>query len=652
MKLAKPRRSDGSLLSSLPWTLAALAFALLPHLRYLPFWIGASFLACAGWRMLIERRRMALPPTWLRATLALGGFLGVLGTYQMISGVGPGSALLAIMASLKLLETRQRRDQFVLLFIAIFLVMSALLREQYLWSLPYLVAALVLTMTAWLRMSGDPGESTRASFAIGTRLVAYAVPLAAVMWVFFPRISVPFWAVPIDTGSGTTGLSNHMSPGDISSLSQSGAVAFRVRFEDRVPAPRERYWRAMVLYNFDGRNWSGNEPLLSQARNLQIDVGGEPLRYEMILEPNRQHWVPALELVQGWELSNTVMGRTFELTRVYPIDQRISFTMTSYPTYRIEPELSMSVQGWYLRFPHEQNPQTSTLALAMFRQAGSPERYVDAVLSYFHEQDFYYSLQPPALGSNPVDRFLFDTRKGFCEHFASAFTLMMRAAGVPARVVLGYQGGEVNPLGGYMIVRQSDAHAWSEVWFQGRGWIRVDPTAAVAPERIELGYTDSLLDGAATAWGGGTPSEFLHRIRLSLDAMNARWNDWVLGYGPDRQTSVMEMLGMVNPGWRKMMLTLVTLVVTLTLIVSALLMWRYRPPRPDRARILYRRFTKRVGIEPALGETPRNYANRAQQVSALSATAIHATTDAYLAARYGGDAAAMLRLEKSLKTLR
>ena len=249
--MAKPRGTDGSLLASLPWTLSALLISLAPHVPFLPVWITGAFLGCAAWRYIIERQRRTLPSSWVRAGLALSCFLGVLWTYSSISGVGPGSALLAVMAALKLLETRQRRDQFVLLFLSIFLVMSSLLREQYLWSVPYMVVSVLVIMTAWLRMSANEHQAARESFVTGARLLAYAVPLAAVMWVFFPRIATPFWSVPIDTGTAISGLSDSISPGDISALSKSDAVAFRVNFESAVPEPRDRYWRGLVLHRFD-----------------------------------------------------------------------------------------------------------------------------------------------------------------------------------------------------------------------------------------------------------------------------------------------------------------------------------------------------------------------------------------------------------------
>lgn len=652
MLRARPRGTDGALLSSLPWTLASLALALLPHALFLPPWITAAFLGCGLWRYSIEKRRAALPRTMLRAALALACFLGVLLEYQTISGVGPGSALLAIMASLKLLETRQRRDQFVLLFIAIFLVMSALLREQHLWSLPYLVVAMIFIMTAWLRMSADASEPVRRSFATGGRLLLYAAPIAIAMWVFFPRISTPFWAVPIDTSSGVSGLSGTMSPGDISSLSLSNAVAFRVRFENDVPEARERYWRGLVLHRFNGRSWSGDEPSRGRRTSQQLEVRGEPVRYQVTMEPTRQQWVYALDMPYRWTLDHTGMGRQQALIRDFPIDQRIAYEVESYTDYRADADMNNYFRDGYLALPNGSNPRTVELAKRMRREAGSDRDYIDALLAIFHNEEFYYTLEPPPLGRNPVDSFLFDTRRGFCEHYASAFTVMMRAAGIPSRVVLGYQGGELNPLGDYMIVRQSDAHAWTEVWFDGRGWIRVDPTAAVAPERIELGVAESMFDGIGMEWGLSVPSVLFHKMQLGWDALNATWNDWVLGYGPDKQNDFMRMLGMDDPSWRNMLLTLVTIVIALVLLVSGVLALRYRPPPRDRAVILYLRFIAKTGHQLGVGESPAAFALRVSTESRLSADTVHDITSSYQQARYGNiDPQALQRLEAQVAAI-
>ena len=646
---AKARGTDGSLLASLPWTLAALVISVAPHVPFLPVWITAAFLGCAAWRYVIEKRRRTLPSSWLRAALALGCFLGVFGTYSSISGVGPGSALLIIMAALKLLETRKRRDQFVLLFLSIFLVMSSLLREQYLWSLPYMGVSMLVIMTAWLRMSAGESQSARQSFATGGRLLLYAAPLAIVMWVFFPRIATPFWAVPIDTSQATSGLSDTMSPGDISSLSMSNEVAFRVSFDGAIPEPRDRYWRGLVLTRFNGRSWTGRDPGIDPNARDQIEVFGEPVNYEVTLEPTRQQWVFALDVPMQWSLSQTFMGPHQQLARSIPIEQRIAYTVTSYTDYRISPELSGMRRNWYSSLPENSNPRTAELARQMRAEAGSDRAFVEAVLQKLNREEFYYTLEPPPLGSNPVDRFLFETRRGFCEHYASAFSVMMRSVGIPTRIVLGYQGGEVNPLGGHLIVRQSDAHAWTEIWIDGLGWYRVDPTAAVAPERIDIGNSDAAFETFGEAWGLTAPSRLLHQVRLTWDALDAKWNEWILGYGPDAQKSFMERLGMEDPTWRKMMLTLVMLVVGLVMLISVMLMLRYRPPPRDEAAVLYGHFVKKTGLQPKTGETASVFALRARDASPLPAQTVDTITDAYLDARYGqNDEAAFERLKKAV----
>jgi transglutaminase-like putative cysteine protease len=645
--MARPRGTDGSLLASLPWTLGALTVSIVPHLPYLPIWVTAAFFGCSGWRYLIEKHRRALPSVWFRACLALTCFLGVLVTYSTISGVGPGSALLAVMASLKLLETRKRRDEFVHLFIAIFLVMSALLREQYLWSLPYMIVSVIVIMTAWLRVSATPSETARQSFSTGGRLLIYAVPLAVAMWIFFPRIAIPFWAVPMDTGTATSGISDSMSPGDISSLSQSNAVAFRVRFDDTIPAPRDLYWRGLVLTVFNGRTWSLNDPFEGPRVHEEISAEGDPIRYQITLEPTRQQWVFALDMPWSWTLEKTFMGPQQQLARARAIDQRVAYEVVSYLEFRNDVELTKYARSWYQDLPDAGNPRTRAFAKEMRRATGSDSAYIDAVLRKFNEEEYFYTLQPPALGSNSVDRFLFDTQRGFCEHYASAFAVLMRAANIPARIVLGYQGGEMNRMADHMTVRQSDAHAWNEVWLEGHGWYRVDPTAAVAPERIDYGAGDDAFEGLGTAWGFSAASRLLENVTMTLDALDAKWNEWVLGYGPDKQNRFMEWLGMSDPGWRKMMLTMVGLVILLVTAISVLLALRYSMPAKDPAAILYQRFIKK--LEPETGETAERFARRVLRAGALPPDAINSVTEAYHDSRYGpADESAIARLRNAI----
>jgi transglutaminase-like putative cysteine protease len=647
--VSKRSGTDGSLLTSLPWTLGALTFSVLPHLQFLPTWVTATFIGCCAWRLLVERRRWRLPPAWPRIVLALACFIGVLASYESVSGVGPGSALLAVMAALKLLETRQRRDQFVLLFISIFLIMSSLLREQFLWSFPYLIAGVLFTMTAWLRMSDSRSVPVRQSLGTGARLIAYSAPLMIAMWIFFPRIATPFWAVPIDTSSATSGLSDSMSPGDISNLSLSNAVAFRVNFDGEVPPPSKRYWRGLVLHRFNGRTWTGNDPSIGSGARREIEYVGEPISYQVTMEPTRQHWIFALDIPYEVDLDRTFMAAQQQLARMQPVDQRLIFRAVSYPEFRLSTELSRTAKDYYTRVPKNTNTRTLALATEMRAAAGSDEKFINDVLRKFNQEEFYYTLEPPPLGSNPVDRFLFDSKRGFCEHYASAFAVMMRGAGIPSRIVLGYQGGEVNPMGDYMIVRQADAHAWTEVWLADRGWYRIDPTAAVAPQRIDEGRYGAMLDGIGASWGLNAPSEWLYQMTMTWDAMNTKWNEWILAYGPDNQGRFMEWLGMKDPDWRKMMLTLVIVLAALISIISILLVLRYRPPAKDKAARLYQQFTKVTGISPERGETPLDYAMRISEQRRDFSLPAQRITELYLDARYGtAEAASMQQLQAAV----
>jgi len=406
------------------------------------------------------------------------------------------------------------------------------------------------------------------------------------------------------------------------------------------------------MTRFNGRTWTGSEPTIDRAAVDEILESGEPISYEVTLEPTRQQWVLALDIPKDWSLPRTFMGPQQQLARMTPIEQRISYKATSYPDYVLQADLSSLSRNWYTSVPDSGNARSKELAREMHEAAGSDTAYIEAVLAKFHDEEYFYTLQPPPLGSNPVDRFLFDTRQGFCEHYASAFAFMMRSADIPTRIVLGYQGGEINPMGGHLIVRQSDAHAWTEVWLERYGWYRVDPTAAVAPERIEFGARGAAFDGIGAAWGFTAPSELLQSLTMTWDAMNAKWNEWVLGYGPDTQDSFMEWLGMDDPNWRKMLLTLVGGVGGLILAISALMMLRSRAPAKDRAAVLYARFVRKTGLQQRTGETPQGFALRAMNESVVPENAVTTITGNYLNARYGpNDEQALATLRSSIAAI-
>jgi transglutaminase-like putative cysteine protease len=328
-----------------------------------------------------------------------------------------------------------------------------------------------------------------------------------------------------------------MHPGDISRLIQSDELAFRAEFKARQPTPQQLYWRGPVLWDYDGRTWLTHTP--PDFVPLHAAGLGEPLTYRLILEPQRQPWLLLLGLPKRLPpLPGSHLGPDLQWQSDKPIDQRLQYEVEAWPDYRLQADTPPGPRA--LALPAEGDPQARELARQWQAQSANDAAIVARALTLFRQEPFHYTLAPPPLGLNAVDGFLFASRRGFCEHYAGSFVFLMRAAGVPARVVTGYQGGEKNPLGGHYVIRGRDAHAWAEVWLAGQGWVRVDPTAAVAPSRVERGIAGAL--PAHERIGGFVDAGWLMPLRLTWDLVNNQWNVWVLGYDDDRQRRLLERL--------------------------------------------------------------------------------------------------------------
>lgn len=645
---------DGTRLS---WTLAALVATAVPHLANLPPWPLVILTATVVWRLAVQSGRLELPGVLVRLILSLTAFAGVLLTYHSVNGLEAGSALLIVMAALKLTETRYVRDLMVLALISYFLIVTQFLFAQSVLSGLYALPALWLVTTALLQVASPaPPLAWRRAFNRSGLLLAHALPLMLIAFLLFPRLSGPFWGIPRGDDVAITGLSETMSPGSITRLLQSDAVAFRVRFNGAVPAAQDRYWRGLVLSEFDGARWSlykENDRGLSGA----IEFDGEPLRYEIMLEPHQQRWLFALEQAQPETLPPlSLMSNDRRIILRRPVTRLYRYELTSYPEYRAARDAAPWELKRDLYVPGARNTRTIELARSWARRGLSPEQIVQQALGHFREQPFFYTLNPPGLSAtDPVDDFLFSSRRGFCEHFASAFTLLMRAAGIPARVVVGYQGGELNPFGDHMTVRQSDAHAWSEAWLEGRGWVRVDPTAAVAPGRVELGVAASVPEGEALP-GMFRHYAWLQRVRLGWDALNNGWNEWVLGFSRDKQIQLLEALGMQRPSLRKMLLTMIVLCAGVLGALALHLLWQARPAQRDPVARIYAAFCRKaaaVAGPRADGEGPLDYASRIVARRPELAPAVNAITSSYLALRYcppaGQSPAQLRRLVRELR---
>jgi protein-glutamine gamma-glutamyltransferase len=615
--------------------MSGLVAALAPHLMRLQGWVTAFVLGACAWRLLAERRGWRLPPPLLRGLIAGGVTIGVLLSYSTITGLDGGTALLALMSALKLLETRNARDHAVLIFIGWFLCLASFLYVQDIataaWVLPtvWLLAAALLTTSR----RGQGGPPQRPFHTTGAML-AKALPVALVLFVFFPRLGGGFWGAPA-AERALTGLTEEMSPGDISDLTQYDVVAFRARFEDELPARRDLYWRAVVLSEFDGFTW--RRGAAQSFRRPTVSDASGAIDYTVTLEPTGQQMLPALDMVDSWSPGLAGQSWDYSLRTRRPINAVLRYEARSYPRYRAGIELANSLRNLMLQLPPRRNPRAAALARSMRAAAESDAAYLQDVLEVFREQEFYYTLTPPGLARDSVDDFLFNTRQGFCGHFASAFTAMMRAAGVPARVVAGYQGGDWNPVGGYLIVRQSHAHAWSEVWLPNQGWRRVDPTAAVAPERIERGIEASFAEAELLpgAFVRGTP--WLWQAAMLWDNLNAQWNDWIVQFDRTTQEVLLQGLGFDDADWRAFA---VALAVGLGIAIAVLATWlalEFRPQAADPAAAFYRRFLRRLshrGIDRAPGEAPRDFAQRVRRLRPDLAVPTLAITEAYLRLRY------------------
>jgi transglutaminase-like putative cysteine protease len=628
-------RDPGEGLRRLGWTLAGLLAALGPHFRYLHLWVTAMALGICAWRLLAERRGWRLPGAWSRGVIAIAATAGVAFGYRTIAGLEAGTALLTLMAALKLLETRGPRDHVVLIFIGWFLCLAAFFYDQGLLTLAWVLPTVWLLAAALLVVAraGDAGPPL-APFRTTGAMLARAVPIALVLFLFFPRIAGQFWGAPA-AERARTGLTDEMSPGDISDLTADDTVAFRVRFAGAAPPPLQRYWRGPVLTEFDGHTWS-------RARNQvyflpPVSWRGAPVDYTVTLEPTGQRMLFTLDLVRDWPADMARQSWDYQLVSREPIHNVLQYQARSYPRYVAGPVLSPALRNRHLQLPPGRNPRTAELARRLRATATSDVDYARRVLASFREQEFYYTLTPPGLTRDSVDDFLFNTRRGFCGHFASAFTMLMRAAGVPARVVTGYQGGDWNPIGGYLILRQSHAHAWSEIWLPGRGWTRFDPTAAVAPERVERDLQSALPDEANVPGRLLRQSDLLWQAGMLWDNVQALWNDQVVRFDQPSQERLLQALGVDDPDWRDLALLLTTGLVLALLLVSGWLAWEFRPRRADPVAASYRQFQRRLarqGIECAVGEAPRDFAQRVQRLRPDLAAIAQAITELYLRLRY------------------
>ena len=572
------------------WLLASLFTVMLPHLGHLPFWMWGLMLLVGTWRFHLTKNHASLG-IWVILPIAAAALFGIAFSYHGLFGRDSSVALLACMLTLKLLESNNRRDFIILILGCYFLTVSLFLFNQSIFAGIYVLLPLTLLTCTLIGISHPNGQlPPRFQIGLAIKILVQGVPLMLVLFLLFPRIS-PLWELPTDAYSGMTGLSDSMEPGAISNLSLSDATAFRAEFKGSPPKQNQLYWRGPVLWNFDGRSWK----MLNQNVDLSKETlasTGESVRYTVTLEPHNKNWLLTLDMPSQLPKDATASPELQVLSQT-PVRSRIRYEAVSNLKYTLSPELNDLERIFALQLPDHENPRSLALAASWKKANLSPEAIVNKTLEMFRTDKFYYTLKPPLLGVDPIDDFLFNTKRGFCEHFSGSFVFLMRASGIPARVVTGYQGGELNPVGNYLIVRQSDAHAWSEVWLKDKGWVRVDPTAAVSPDRVESGMESLSIGSPALPIFERGDHPFLRNLYHHWDAINHNWNQWILGYDDKRQTELFELLTGKRLSWEDFTLGMIICVSMLSIPTYLFLVRKLRQP-VDPVLRLYRAFQAKL----------------------------------------------------------
>ncbi len=628
--------------------LGVIGWTVLPHTPNLPLWCSLLTLGVLAWRARLAVANTALPSRWaLMGVLVVAAAL-TLWSHHTLLGKGPGVTMAVVLMALKTLELRARRDAFVVFFLGFFLILTHFLYSQ---SLLVAVAMLVSVwglLTALVLAHMPVGQpSLRLASGLALRTALLGAPLMALLFVLFPRIG-PLWGVPSD-GMVSTGLSNSMRMGSVSEVAQDSQVAMRIRFFDAAPPPEARYFRGPVLSFFDGREWQPGITQMGPRGELRLT--GPALRYEVTLEPQRINVLPLLELtpdvppIEGLRLRQRedLVWATHRA-----VNERLRFTASAHPRFEHGPvQMPRDGLNEYLRLPAGYSPRTLAWAAELKRDPALAQadarRLSQALMTHIRRSGFTYTLAPGLYGEadarTALDEFWLDRKLGFCEHFAAAYVVVMRAMGVPARVVTGYQGTDPEPVDGYYIVRQSSAHAWAEYWQEGVGWLRADPTAAVSPDRIVRSRNLAPPPGLVAGAIGNMNPALLAQLRNGWETVNNRWNQWVLNYSRGQQLDLMKKLGYESPSWHDLALLLITLLSTLALAGAGWAWWDRRRQDPwQRQAQALRRGLRELGLEAEAHAPPRSLAAHVRQRFGPRGDALAGLLDALDQQRYGRQA--------------
>jgi protein-glutamine gamma-glutamyltransferase len=610
--------------------LGVIALTIAPHLLHLPLWATLMAGTMLAWRAHLALRGGALPSRWIVVALLLLAAGLTWRTEGTLLGKEAGVAMLVALLALKTLELRARRDALVIFFLGFFLVLTHFLYSQSLgiglWMLLSVWALLAALVLAHMPV-GRPSLWRAAT--LSARAALLGLPVMLVLFLLFPRIG-PLWGLPQDA-AGRTGLSGSLRLGGVAELANDESIAMRVRFFGPAPSPEQMYFRGPVLSSFDGREWTRLVPTFPAALRprAELELRGAPLRYEVTLEPSRLPLLPLLEMtpdtadaapsLDGWLLT---LRPDLQWQADRPVSERLRLQASAWLEHRHGPREPIVGLRDLVDLPPGYNPRTLGWAAALraqpaFAQADA-STLVTELLRHIRQGEFTYTLEPGPYGRDAIDEFWLDRKLGFCEHYAAAFVVILRALDVPARIVTGYMGSDPAPVDGWWIVRNSHAHAWAEYWEPGTGWVRVDPTAAVAPDRVMRGQSLPINPGLVAGAIRSFDPELAARLRAMWEAMDNRWNQWVLNYSRGRQFELLQSLGFRSPSWQDLATTLILILCAAALAGAGWAWWDRR--RQDPWQRLQQRVQQRLaalGVAVQPHHAPRTRAERVRAALGL-----------------------------------
>ena len=617
--------------------LSSIGLIVAPHIANIPIALFGFFCLMLGWRFAAVWQPQYLPRSRVLLFLTLFALTLLLSQHKHLLGRDAGTNLFILALGLKLLEIKTERDIYLVTYLAFIVAASLFLYQQSLFMAAYILAVCCVLFATLVAINSIEIK-TRVALKTATLIILQAIPIAVVIFILFPRVEAPRWMIFEEKNKAKIGLSDSMEPGSISDLGTSEELVFRVKFTGSMPPPKQRYWRGPVLAHTDGKRWSQFSTQIVKGLTLTKPIyTGTAYQYTLLMEAQEKNWVFGLDMPEQFSAPLVLTGY-YQLVTQENSNKRAEYKITSYPQYNTGNLTQVEYQD-ATQLPREPSDKIKQFVTQLHGFDSKPEEFIAQLLNHFRKEDFHYTLTPPLMEENPIESFLFTTKRGFCSHYASAFVYLMRVAHIPARVVTGYQGGEFNGVGNFLEVRQANAHAWAEVWIENQGWARVDPTAAVAPERIEQQLNLDLLElGGEIRFDPNMINQqqnWLKQMNQLWNSADYQWQRWVVHYASDNQANFLSTFGIHD--FKAMMKWLMILVALITILLSAFLLRKKQKAIAPILR-LYNRFCaklKPAGLIRTNREGAHDFAQRAKIALPEQADAIEQITADFIQLQYG-----------------